>query len=138
MVIASLNVNGLCSHFDELRSLIKDLEIHIIALNETKIGPEYPKALSKVSGYQQERLERNCHGGGVSIYIRNYIKYKPRNDVPLADLDLICIELEPPKSKFFIVLAWYRPPNATVGLFNELEVLYFLDKGKIDHYPLGH
>ena len=49
------------------------LGIQILALNETKLDPEFPKELTSMSGYQQERLERTCNGGGVSIYIRDSI-----------------------------------------------------------------
>ena len=105
MAIASLNVNGLRSHLDEVKILMTDLGIHILALNETKLAPDYPKELTNVAGYQQERLDRTCNGGGVSIYIRDSIKYKPWPDVPADDLEIICIEVEPPKSKSFLVLA---------------------------------
>ena len=129
MAVASLNVNGLCSHLDEVQLLINNLGIHILALNETKLDPNYPKELTSIAGYQQERLERTCNGGGVSIYIRDSIKYKPRSDVPVDDLEIICIEVEPPKSKSFLVLAWYRPPSDPVASFDKLEkVLSFLDK----------
>ena len=77
MAIASLNVNGLRSHLDEIQLLINNLGIHILALNETKLDPNYPIELTSVAGYQQERLERTCNGGGVSVYIRDSIKYKP-------------------------------------------------------------
>ena len=37
MVIASLNVNSLSAHKDEVDTLLKDQGIHILALNETKV-----------------------------------------------------------------------------------------------------
>ena len=37
MVVASFNVNSLMLHIDEIRLLIKELGIHILAINETKI-----------------------------------------------------------------------------------------------------
>ena len=108
---------------------MRDLGTKILALNETKLDPGYPKELTSVAGYQQERLDRTGNGGGVSIYVRDSIKYKRRLDVPTDDLELICIEIEPPKSKSFVFLAWYRPPSDPVGSFNKLEkVLAFLDK----------
>ena len=64
MAIASLNINGLRSHLDEVQLLIRNLGIHILALNETKLNPEFPKELTCVAGYQQERLQRTCNGGG--------------------------------------------------------------------------
>ena len=129
MAIASLNVNGLRGNLDEIQVLINNLGIHILALNETKLDPNYPKELTSIAGYQQERLERTCNGGGVSIYVRDSIKYKPRPDVPIEDLEIICIEVEPPNSRSFLVLAWYRPPSDPVVSFDKLEkVLSFLDK----------
>ena len=129
MAIASLNINGLRSHLDEVQLLIRSLGIHILALNETKLDPNYPKELTSLPGYQQERLDRTSSGGGVSIYIWDSIKYKLRSDVPVDDLEIICIELEPPKSKPFLVLAWNRPPSDPVASFDKLEkVLSYLDK----------
>ena len=82
MAIASLNINGLRSHHDEIKLLLNDQEIHILALNETKLDASIPKELTEISGYQQKRLERTCHGGGVAFYIRDSIKMTPRDDVP--------------------------------------------------------
>ena len=67
MAIASLNINGLRGHLDEVQLVIRDLGIQIPSLNETKLDPDFPKELTKVVGYQQERLNRICRGGGVSI-----------------------------------------------------------------------
>ena len=61
------------SHFDEVQSFIYDNGIHILALNETKLPPEYPKELTKIEGYQQTRLDRTSSGGGVALYIKDKI-----------------------------------------------------------------
>ena len=82
-----------------------------------------------ISGYQQERRDRACRGGGVSIYIRDSIKYTRRYDLPENQLELICIEIEPPKCRSFLVVAWYRPPSEPVGSFDKLDqILNFLDR----------
>ena len=129
MAIASLNINGLRSHLDEVRLMMKRLGIHILALNETKLDRSIPKELNKVSGYQQMRLDSTCHGGGISIYIRDSINFKPRDDISADGLELICIGIEAPKSKPFLVIAWYRPPSDPVGSFGKLEkVLAYLDR----------
>ena len=107
MVIASLNVNSLRSHLDEVQLLIRNLGIHILALNETKLDRLVPKELTDIRGYQQLRLDRTCNGGGVSVYVRDSAEAKHRNDVPSDDLELLCIETEPPKSTPFLVTAWY-------------------------------
>ena len=129
LTIASLNINGLRGHFDELQLFLQSSGIHILALNETKLDPQYPKELTAVAGYQQERLDRTCNGGGVSLYVRDSVKFKPRDDVPTDSLELICVEIQPPRSKPYLVVSWYRPPSDPVGSFSNMEkVLSYLDK----------
>ena len=44
-------------------------------------------------------------------------------------LELLCVEISPPKSKPFLVFAWYRPPRDPVDSFSKLEkALAFFDK----------
>ena len=138
IAFASLNVNGLRRHFDEVQSLLVDMGLHILALNETKLDGLYPKELTHIPGYQQVRHDRSCNGGGVSIYIRDSIKFRHRSDIPAKDLELICIEIEPPKSKSFIVLAWYKPPSDLVDVFNRLEnAISYLDRENKELLLLG-
>ena len=128
MAITSLNINGMRGHFDEIKILLPKLGIHILALNEIKIDPLYPKELTCIPGYEQVRLERSNHGGGVAIYIKDNIRFKHRNDISTNGLETICIEVEPPKAKSFLVLAWYRPPSDTIETFDKMEkVLSYLD-----------
>ena len=129
LTIASLNINGLRGHFDELQLFLQSSGIHILALNETKLDPQYPKELTAIVGYQQERLDRTCNGGGVSLYIRDSVKFKLRDDVPTDNLELICVEIQPPKCKSYLVVSWYRPPSDPVDSFNKMEkVLSYLDR----------
>ena len=67
------NINRLRSHLDKFQLLIRSLGIHILALNETKRDPNYPKGLTSLPGFQRERLDRASSGGGVSIHIRDSI-----------------------------------------------------------------
>ena len=128
MAITSLNINGMRGHFDEIKILLTKLGIHILALNEIKIDPLYPKELTCIPGYEQVRLERSSHGGGVAIYIKDNIRFKHRNDIPTNGLETIGIEVEPPKAKSFLVLAWYRPPSDTIETFDKMEkALSYLD-----------
>ena len=86
----------------------------IHSLNETKLDGSIPKELTEISGYQQQLIDRTCNGGGVSFYVRDSIKMTPRVDVPSEGLELLCVEISPPKSKPFLVVAWYRPPSDPV------------------------
>ena len=46
--IASLNVNSLQLHFDEIQCLANELEIHVLDLNETKLNPCVPQNLISI------------------------------------------------------------------------------------------
>ena len=87
MAIASLNVNGLRKHFDEIQDTLFNLGVHILALNETNLDNKHPEELTDITGYQQVRLDRTRNGGGVSVYIRESIKFRIRSDIPKNDLE---------------------------------------------------
>ena len=60
-------------------------------------------------------------------------------DVPIEDLELICIEIMPQKCSSFFVLAWYRPPSDPIRTFEKLETaLSFLDKEGKEIILLGN
>ena len=73
MVIASFNVNSLLLHIDEIRTLVKDLGIHILAIKETNLDENIKYDLVSIEGYTIRRRDRNRHGGGVAIYIRDSV-----------------------------------------------------------------
>ena len=60
MEIASLNINGLRSHRDEIKLLRNDEGIHILALNKTKLHASVPNELTEFSGYQQSAFTRTA------------------------------------------------------------------------------
>ena len=132
MVIASLNVNSLLSHHDEIVSLIKEQGIHFLALNETKIDENCFSKVLQIAGYNFERLDRDRAGGGVDFYIRDTFKYIVRKDAPSSSLELICAKITPSKSSPFCILSWYRPPSSAIDIFNTLEQVlrFFESEGK--------
>ena len=83
----------------------------------------YSRQLTNILGYQQECKDGTAHRGGVALYIREPIKYTRRTDLPCQDLELICVEIQPPKSKSYIVIAWYSPPSDPVDSFKKLEII---------------
>ena len=91
-----------------------------------------------IKNYKIEREDRNRHGGGVAIYIRESINHSRRDDIPLNGLELVCIEIKPVKASPFIVLAWYRPPSDPVATFEKLEqVLQFFERENKEIIVLG-
>ena len=69
--IAFLNITSLYKHIDELRICTNDREVDILAVNETRLEPDFPKELISINGYNWIGRDRNRHGGGIGFYIRD-------------------------------------------------------------------
>ena len=108
MVIASLNVNSLLLHIEKNRTLVKDLGVHILAINEAKLDENIHHDLVSIEGYTIRRRGRNRHGGVVAIYIRNSIYHKCKlcSDIPVSSLETICVEIKPVRAAPFFILTW--------------------------------
>ena len=129
MLISSLNVNGLIRILDELKLLLAENGLHIVALDKTKFDNNIANEVISVDGYTLRRNDRNGHGGGVAMYIKEGTRYTVRKDLPTHYLKIICIEEQPLRSEPFNVTTWYRPPNAPIDRFQQLErVLTYIDR----------
>ena len=88
---------------------MNDMGIDISALNETKLDSSYDHDFTEIAGYSQKRLDRSCFGGGVSIYVRETIRFLIRNDIPSENLEMLCVEVQPPKCQPFLLFAGTDP-----------------------------
>ena len=122
-VIASLNIGSLVKHIDQLRINMKNQTVDILAINETRLDDTINDSEIEISNYTLTRRDRSRHGGGVAIYVRNPIQFKLRNDLRDDDLELLCIEINKSKTKPFLKSTWYRPPNASVELFEKFNCI---------------
>ena len=53
MVLGSLNINSLMLHVDEIQTVLKEKDIHFLALNETKLdGGTCSDAILNIEGYK--------------------------------------------------------------------------------------
>ena len=102
--------------------------LDILALSETRLDNTFTDSAVSIEGYTLVRRDRCRSGGGVAMYIRNVIDYKIRSDLSDPDLEFLCIEIQNPKAKPFLLSNWYRPPNSPVELFDKFEALL----GKIE------
>ena len=50
----------------------------------------------------------------------------------------ICLEIQKPRSKPFVVATWYRPPDSPIGIFSPSETLIGkLDSENIEYFLMG-
>lgn len=65
--MASINIASLSRHIEELRALMSDKCLDLLAINETRLDSSIPDNLVHIDGYSILRRDRNRNGGGVSI-----------------------------------------------------------------------
>ena len=97
--------------------------LDVLALNETCLDNTISDSEIAIDSYFVVRCDRSRNGGGVDLYIRNTINAKVRSDLSDNDLEFLCVEINKPKTKPFLISSWYRPPSSTVELFDKFEVL---------------
>lgn len=137
--LASLNINKLLTHIDELRILLANNDIDIIAINETKLDVTVTDNEVNIQDYHIVRRDRTTNGGGgVCFYVKNSINFTIRNDLNVDSLENLCLEIQKPRSKPFVVVTWYRPPDSPVSIFSYFETLIGkLDSKTTEFYLLG-
>ena len=116
--IFHLNVHSIDLHITELQVIISKfdkLKFDFICITESKIqNGTPPKSDISIPGYQPpESMPTDASKGGVLIYVKNGINYKPRKDLNMhksKELESFFIEVINGKSKNEIIGTIYRHP----------------------------
>ena len=87
--IASLNVNSLLKHIDEIRHFLFKFPFDIFAINESKIDDSITDGEISISGFNLIRKDHSRAGGGVVLYIRESLSYIDRNDLVPDRLEML-------------------------------------------------
>ncbi|CAB4025666.1 Hypothetical predicted protein [Paramuricea clavata] len=66
-----VNVNGLRNKTMEIKDLLNDTGIHLLALTETKLDNLIFDGSLTIEGYQFLQRNRNGHGGGIDLYFKD-------------------------------------------------------------------
>ena len=98
-----------------LSSIVKD-NIDTLMVSETKLDSSFPQAQFRIEGYAPPfRFDRNSHGGGILLFIRENIPTKIISIIPLKDFEGIFVELDFRKKK--IPLCCSYNPHTTLFFF---------------------
>ena len=109
---------------DETEILIKENKTDILAINETKHENRIKDHTVVIDSYIVKRFDKNRHGGGVALYIRETSDFELRDDdIAKGSMESICIEVKPKCSKSFFIVVWYRPPKYETQTVIEMETL---------------
>ena len=131
VIIGTLNINSVASKLDQLRVIIGS-NLDILTIQETKLDDSVPTADLMISGFGEPyRLDRNSHGGGVLIYVREDIPSKPLSGHSFSrNIEGLFIEINLRKTKL-LFFGGYRSEHELYGakgddFFHEISVA--LDK----------
>lgn len=111
-----LNANSLRSHLDVLKlHLHSNQDYDVLAITETWLSPLIPDSTVSLGGLHLIRSDRNVHGGGVALYIRDtysatIISCSNTEGHPGMNEHLMCEVTRSGSSPIFVA-AVYRPPH---------------------------
>ncbi|CAG2220588.1 unnamed protein product [Mytilus edulis] len=116
--------NNVCSLLPKLDLINNELhEYDIICISESHLDKSITDDQIKLNGFHKPiRLDRNRHGGGVTIYVKNSLHFIIQNDISVSNLELLWVEVRNYSNEKFLVGVLYRPPNSNSNiwdLFNE-------------------
>ena len=138
IIVATLNVNSIRHKFDQLKYLIKD-NIDILIITETKIDASFPEGQFLIPGYSNPfRLDRNSHGGGILIFVREDIPCKQLTAHHLPDdIEGIFVEINLRKTKWLLFGTYHPPSQRDEYYFDSLTKAIDLYLGKYDKFLLA-
>ena len=109
------------NNIEELRIFTNKTFFDVLCINETRLDQTIKNSEVEIHGYDLVRHDRNRHGGGVAIYIRDIIPYSERNSLIPDNIEAICLEIKKPNSKPILISTWYRPPNSNTKWLDGFE-----------------
>ena len=107
LVICYININSIQYKFDELKVILLEELVDIIA--ETKIDDLLNDNHFQAEGYKMERRDRTAHGGGLMAHIRANLPFKRRKDPEINEVESICFKISMKKRKWGIIGAYKQP-----------------------------
>ncbi|XP_048580414.1 uncharacterized protein LOC125561124 [Nematostella vectensis] len=122
LLIAHLNINSIQNKFEELCKIIKDLQIHVMFISETKIDSSYPDSQFSMAGYSLYRNDRKKGGGGIMALISTaLVKKRLKINKNYKTVETLAFEIKTNKGNM-VILGIYRPPTLLCGNYRlELE-----------------
>ena len=121
-----LNIKSLPKHSDELEMYLNSLDFQFSFIGLTETWLDSNKCdLYGLPGYvSEDKYRQNRRGGGVSIFIKETIKYKTRSDLDRFDehFETLFIEIDSTcfnTKKSIIIGVVYRMPDTSIEIFND-------------------
>ena len=118
LIISHYNVNSIRHKFCELLPLTTECKVDILAIAETKLDDSFHSAQFNMCNYKLYRQDRNSHGGGIMIYVKDCIPHrliKEHTGIHMG-VEFMTIELSVKSNKWKLCYI-YRPPSVNEKVF---------------------
>ena len=112
IIIGQLNINSLRNKFFAIKGII-ETSFDVFLISETKLDASFPVNQFKIPGFSAPyRLDRNCFGGGLLLYVRNSIpskllKFENHYEGFLVEINL--------KKQRWLIVCSYNPHIQTIN-----------------------
>ena len=108
-----LNINHLRNKIIDHRCILNEIGLEYISISETKLDESFPDSQFKIDGFHFPpfRRDRNCHGGGLMIFVKNSIIVSRLTEYEPAEVECMCTKVTIAK-KHWLIFSVYRPPQS--------------------------
>ena len=118
--IVHYNINSITAdnRIDQLSDICNTLNLAVLVITESKLDENIPSNLITIPGYHEpvrrDRSINGRNGGGVLIYIAEYLVFQQKTDLQSPLYEHIWVDVKY-KNVTFSINALYRPPSETVN-----------------------
>lgn len=118
MTVMLVNCRSVCNKIEKFRTLLEVHRPELVVAVETWLDDGYSENELSVDGYVLHRRDRNKHGGGIMVAVKNGV----RGTVMWIDeeTEMMGMKISVGLESFHFI-AVYRPPNGGEELLNRLE-----------------
>ena len=121
ITLASLNICSLTRKHDEVKILLDNSKIDLLALNESFLNKSITDSQINIEGYRLWRHDRTLnsgksHGGGIVVYSTLDRDIRPIENGSFCTLEIetLLLEMKLTNSRPKIICSIYRPPDANL------------------------
>ena len=104
----SLTAPNRLTEIEDFVTVLNDFDI--VGITETHLDQSIPDSKISLTDYNVFRNDRNRRGGGVCLYVKDYISTNRKLDLESADYESVWVDIKIGDKKFLFACC-YRPPG---------------------------
>ena len=123
LVVAHINICSLRNKVHDIHQLVYIHKIHILCVTETHLDRSIPDSKVVIPNYNMFRRDRDLHGGGVCIYVHQYLRASSAPQCTNLAVECLTVRVHlptKPRPTSISVSCAYRPPSSAVDFWEQL------------------